>query len=168
MALIPAMLAGTTFDCSEPNALAAFYLDLFGWKRVWESEDSVLISADGRMVNCLGFQRVADPASATDAPGTGSAPGSAAVTDPVSGSAFSSGSGSGSPLTPASTSALALVPPQRARLEFFIEGLSLDEAQAAAVHGGARLPEAEQPNPNRLRVLVDPAGHTFSLCAMER
>ena len=127
MALIPAMLAGTTFDCSEPGELAAFYLDLFGWKRVWESEDSVLISADGRMVNCLGFHRVhAD----TDT----------AAPDRL---------------------------PRPARLEFLVEGLSLDEAQAAAVDGGARLPEAEQPNPNRLRVLVDPAGHTFSLCAME-
>ncbi|HEV2635099.1 MAG TPA: VOC family protein [Actinocrinis sp.] len=132
MALIPAMLAGTTFDCSEPGALAAFYLDLFGWKRVWESEDSVLISADGRMVNCLGFQRVHADADAA---------------------------------VPAASDPDRLH--RQARLEFLVEGLSLDEAQAAAVDGGARLPEAEQPNPNRLRVLVDPAGHTFSLCAME-
>ena len=130
MALIPAMLAGTTFDCAEPAALAAFYLDLFGWKRVWESEDSVFISADGRMVNCLGFQRVRDASGRIGAGGR--------------------------------------FHPQQAHLEFLIEGLSLDEAQAAAVDGGARLPETEQPNPNRLRVLVDPAGHTFSLCAMER
>lgn len=42
-----------------------------------------------------------------------------------------------------------------------------DGARAAAVDGGARLPETGRPDPNRVRILVDPAGHTFSLGAMD-
>ncbi|WP_370119801.1 VOC family protein [Streptacidiphilus sp. MAP12-33] len=52
--------------------------------------------------------------------------------------------------------------PQQAHLCF--EVADLDTAEAALLRLGATRPEA-QPNPDHWRVLLDPAGHPFCLCA---
>jgi catechol 2,3-dioxygenase-like lactoylglutathione lyase family enzyme len=51
--------------------------------------------------------------------------------------------------------------PQQFHLDFY--AADLDAAQSAALALGARLPEV-QPQPERWRVLIDPAGHPFCLC----
>ncbi len=51
--------------------------------------------------------------------------------------------------------------PKRYHLDFYVDDLDKAEEQALAL--GATKP-AEQPNPERWRVLLDPAGHPFDLC----
>jgi hypothetical protein len=51
--------------------------------------------------------------------------------------------------------------PKQMHLDFAVD--DLDAAEAEAVRLGARRAE-EQPEPNRWRVLLDPAGHPFCLC----
>ncbi len=53
--------------------------------------------------------------------------------------------------------------PQQFHLDFYAES-DLDTAEAAALVLGASLPEQQQPQPDRWRVLLDPAGHPFCLC----
>ena len=55
--------------------------------------------------------------------------------------------------------------PQQFHLDFFA-GPDLDAAQAEAVALGAVAPD-EQPQADRWRVLLDPAGHPFCLCRSE-
>ncbi|MFI2736989.1 VOC family protein [Streptomyces sp. NPDC018711] len=50
--------------------------------------------------------------------------------------------------------------PQQLHLDFDVE--DLDEATARLVEWGATVP-AEQPRPDRWRVVLDPAGHPFCL-----
>lgn len=52
--------------------------------------------------------------------------------------------------------------PQQVHLDFIADG-DLDSAEAAAVELGARRAE-QQPQPDRWRVMLDPAGHPFCLC----
>jgi predicted enzyme related to lactoylglutathione lyase len=51
--------------------------------------------------------------------------------------------------------------PKRFHLDFYVDDLEKAEAQALAL--GASKP-AEQPNPDRWRVLLDPGGHPFDIC----
>jgi len=51
--------------------------------------------------------------------------------------------------------------PKRYHLDFYVEDLDKAEEQALAL--GATKP-AEQPNPDRWRVLLDPGGHPFDIC----
>jgi len=51
--------------------------------------------------------------------------------------------------------------PKQMHLDLAVE--DLDAAEAEAVRLGARR-AGEQPEPNRWRVLLDPAGHPFCLC----
>jgi predicted enzyme related to lactoylglutathione lyase len=51
--------------------------------------------------------------------------------------------------------------PKRFHLDFYVDDLTKAEEQALAL--GATKP-AEQPNPDRWRVLLDPAGHPFDVC----
>ena len=51
--------------------------------------------------------------------------------------------------------------PKRYHLDFYVDDLDKAEEQALAL--GATKP-AEQPNPDRWRVLLDPSGHPFDLC----
>jgi catechol 2,3-dioxygenase-like lactoylglutathione lyase family enzyme len=51
--------------------------------------------------------------------------------------------------------------PQQVHLDFYVE--DLDKGQDGALALGARAPET-QPQPDRWRVLIDPAGHPFCLC----
>jgi predicted enzyme related to lactoylglutathione lyase len=51
--------------------------------------------------------------------------------------------------------------PKRYHLDFYVDDLDKAEEQALAL--GATKP-AEQPNPDRWRVLLDPGGHPFDLC----
>lgn len=51
--------------------------------------------------------------------------------------------------------------PQQAHLDFYVA--NLDEAEALAVKAGATRAES-QPNPDRWRVVLDPAGHPLCLC----
>jgi predicted enzyme related to lactoylglutathione lyase len=53
--------------------------------------------------------------------------------------------------------------PQQFHLDFAVE--DLDAAQQEAEKLGARA-SAEQPSPDRWRVMLDPAGHPFCLSAM--
>jgi predicted enzyme related to lactoylglutathione lyase len=53
--------------------------------------------------------------------------------------------------------------PQQFHLDFYAEA-DLDTAEAAALVLGATLAE-HQPQPDRWRILLDPAGHPFCLCA---
>lgn len=50
--------------------------------------------------------------------------------------------------------------PKQMHLDVAVD--DLEEAEAAALRLGAR-PAAEQPEPQRWRVLLDPAGHPFCL-----
>ena len=50
--------------------------------------------------------------------------------------------------------------PKRYHLDFYVDDLDKAEEQALAL--GATKP-AEQPNPDRWRVLLDPSGHPFCL-----
>ncbi|MGH3415754.1 MAG: VOC family protein [Actinocrinis sp.] len=52
--------------------------------------------------------------------------------------------------------------PQQFHLDFYADG-ALDEAEAAAVALGASRAE-HQPQAERWRVMLDPAGHPFCLC----
>jgi catechol 2,3-dioxygenase-like lactoylglutathione lyase family enzyme len=52
--------------------------------------------------------------------------------------------------------------PQQAHLDFFADD-DLDTAEAAALVLGATT-AAHQPQPDRWRVMLDPAGHPFCLC----
>jgi predicted enzyme related to lactoylglutathione lyase len=51
--------------------------------------------------------------------------------------------------------------PKRYHLDFYVDDLDKAEEQAVAL--GATRP-AEQPTPERWRVLLDPAGHPFDIC----
>jgi hypothetical protein len=51
--------------------------------------------------------------------------------------------------------------PKQMHLDLAVD--DLDAAEAEAIRSGAR-PAAEQPQPERWRVLFDPAGHPFCLC----
>ena len=51
--------------------------------------------------------------------------------------------------------------PKRYHLDFYVDDLDRAEEQALAL--GATKP-AEQPQPERWRVLLDPGGHPFDLC----
>jgi predicted enzyme related to lactoylglutathione lyase len=51
--------------------------------------------------------------------------------------------------------------PKRYHLDFHVDDLDKAEEQALAL--GATKP-AEQPNPERWRVLLDPDGHPFDIC----
>jgi len=51
--------------------------------------------------------------------------------------------------------------PKRYHLDFYVD--DLDKAEELALALGATKP-AEQPNPDRWRVLLDPAGHPFDIC----
>lgn len=51
--------------------------------------------------------------------------------------------------------------PKQYHLDLYVE--DLDEAEAVCAEWGASVPR-EQPNPDRWRVLVDPAGHPFCVC----
>ncbi|WP_239159106.1 VOC family protein [Winogradskya humida] len=51
--------------------------------------------------------------------------------------------------------------PKRFHLDFYVDDLDKAEEQALAL--GATSP-SEQPQPNRWRVLLDPAGHPFDVC----
>jgi predicted enzyme related to lactoylglutathione lyase len=51
--------------------------------------------------------------------------------------------------------------PKRYHFDFYVDDLDKAEEQALAL--GATKP-AEQPNPQRWRVLLDPAGHPFDIC----
>jgi predicted enzyme related to lactoylglutathione lyase len=51
--------------------------------------------------------------------------------------------------------------PKRYHLDFYVE--DLDKAEEMALSLGATKP-SEQPQPDRWRVLLDPAGHPFDLC----
>ena len=51
--------------------------------------------------------------------------------------------------------------PKRFHLDFYVEDLDRAEEQAVAL--GATRP-ADQPNPERWRVLLDPGGQPFDLC----
>ncbi|WP_067503612.1 VOC family protein [Actinoplanes sp. TFC3] len=51
--------------------------------------------------------------------------------------------------------------PKRYHLDFYVEDLDKAEQQALAL--GATKPD-NQPNPERWRVLLDPAGHPFDIC----
>jgi hypothetical protein len=53
--------------------------------------------------------------------------------------------------------------PQQLHLDFYADA-DLDTAEAAALVLGAQLAE-HQPRPERWRVMLDPAGHPFCLCA---
>jgi predicted enzyme related to lactoylglutathione lyase len=53
--------------------------------------------------------------------------------------------------------------PQQLHLDFAVD--DLDESEKTAVAAGARKVE-NQPSPDRWRVMLDPAGHTFCLSAM--
>lgn len=53
--------------------------------------------------------------------------------------------------------------PQQVHMDFAVD--DLDEGEAAALEAGARKVE-NQPSPDRWRVMLDPAGHTFCLSAM--
>ena len=50
---------------------------------------------------------------------------------------------------------------KRYHLDFYVD--DLDEAQATLVARGARVADP-QPNPDRWRVMLDPAGHPFCIC----
>jgi hypothetical protein len=54
-------------------------------------------------------------------------------------------------------------PPKQFHLDLSVE--DLDAAEAAAVEAGAAKAE-HQPEPDRWRVLLDPAGHPFCITAM--
>lgn len=51
--------------------------------------------------------------------------------------------------------------PKRYHLDLYVDDLDKAEEQALAL--GATKP-AEQPNPERWRVLLDPGGHPFDIC----
>ena len=51
--------------------------------------------------------------------------------------------------------------PKRFHLDLYVDDLEKAEAQALTL--GASKP-AEQPNPDRWRVLLDPGGHPFDIC----
>ena len=51
--------------------------------------------------------------------------------------------------------------PKRFHLDFYVDDLDKAEEQALAL--GATKP-AEQPTPDRWRVLLDPGGHPFDIC----
>jgi predicted enzyme related to lactoylglutathione lyase len=51
--------------------------------------------------------------------------------------------------------------PKRYHLDFYVD--DLDQGEELALGLGATKP-AEQPNPQRWRVLIDPSGHPFDLC----
>ena len=51
--------------------------------------------------------------------------------------------------------------PKRFHLDFYVEDLDKAEEQALAL--GATKP-AEQPTPDRWRLLLDPGGHPFDVC----
>lgn len=51
--------------------------------------------------------------------------------------------------------------PKRYHLDFYVD--DLDQAEERALALGATKP-AEQPTPDRWRVLLDPAGHPFDIC----
>lgn len=53
--------------------------------------------------------------------------------------------------------------PKQMHLDLAVAADGLDAAQALAVRLGARL-AGQQPQPDRRRVLLDPAGHPFCLC----
>jgi predicted enzyme related to lactoylglutathione lyase len=53
--------------------------------------------------------------------------------------------------------------PQQFHLDFYADA-DLDTAEAAALVLGATVAE-HQPQPDRWRVMLDPAGHPFCLCA---
>jgi predicted enzyme related to lactoylglutathione lyase len=55
----------------------------------------------------------------------------------------------------------AEVAPKRYHLDFYVEDLDKAEEQALAL-GATKA--SEQPNPQRWRVFLDPAGHPFDLC----
>ncbi|GAB1641983.1 VOC family protein [Krasilnikovia sp. MM14-A1259] len=52
--------------------------------------------------------------------------------------------------------------PKRYHLDFYVD--DLDKAQEQALALGASKPDT-QPEPQRWRVLLDPGGHPFDLCA---
>jgi catechol 2,3-dioxygenase-like lactoylglutathione lyase family enzyme len=49
-------LFAVSLDCPDPNALAAFYAELLGWKVGYSNEDSAGVQGDGP--TWIGFQRV--------------------------------------------------------------------------------------------------------------
>jgi predicted enzyme related to lactoylglutathione lyase len=51
--------------------------------------------------------------------------------------------------------------PKRYHLDFYVE--DLDKAEEQTLARGATKP-ADQPNPDRWRVLLDPGGHPFDIC----
>jgi predicted enzyme related to lactoylglutathione lyase len=53
------------------------------------------------------------------------------------------------------------VAPKRYHLDFYVDDLDKAEEQALAL-GATKA--SEQPDPQRWRVLLDPAGHPFDLC----
>jgi predicted enzyme related to lactoylglutathione lyase len=53
--------------------------------------------------------------------------------------------------------------PQQSHLDFAVD--DLESAEQVALQAGAEL-AGEQPSPDRWRVLVDPAGHTFCLSTL--
>ena len=52
--------------------------------------------------------------------------------------------------------------PKRYHLDFYVDDLDKAEQQALAL--GATKPTADQPKPERWRLLIDPGGHPFDLC----
>lgn len=53
------------------------------------------------------------------------------------------------------------IAPKRYHLDLYVDDLDKAEEQALALGAGRA---AEQPNPERWRVLLDPGGHPFDIC----